>query len=159
MLATAKSMASSPNQLTEDSSLLVLSVSSSQNALDSSLVLLATPSNTHLLGQVKRSDEKHIEAGNGGDPLNVLNARSRLDLHSDGDALLCTLGIVGSGVDSGEGMGRKHGPVAPGAEGRILAVADDLGGVLLYGIISGQCYSCLQIYSILRAPRCGTWVS
>lgn len=60
--------------------------------------------------------------------------------------MLRALGVVGSGVDSGEGMGSEHRSVAPGAEGRVLAVLDDLGGVLLQWISSGQCCGLLDSF-------------
>lgn len=119
--------------LTEDSSLLAIGVSSSQDTLDSSLVLLATASNTHLLGEIEGSDKENVDPRCGGNLLDVLNTGTRLDLHGYGHTLLGALVVLGAGVDSGERMRGKHGAVATGSERRVLAPANDLGSINLYG--------------------------
>lgn len=76
-------------------------MSSSQNSLNSALMLLTTAGHTHLLSEIKRSDEKDVDTRDSGDLLHILNTRPRLDLDSHGNTVIGTIIIIGPGVNAG----------------------------------------------------------
>lgn len=135
---------------------------SGQDTLDSRLVLLATASNTHLLGEIEGPDEEDVDAWGCGNLLYILNAGSRLDLHGHGHSLLGTLVVLGAGVDSGERVRGEHGAVATASKRRVLAPADDLGSINLYGgvvVVRTILVGDLEAFLRMEIPPSGTWES
>jgi hypothetical protein len=53
-------------------------------------------------------------------------------LHANGHTGVRLVVVVGTGVDSGEGVGSEHGAIAASALGRITSVLDNIGGINLW---------------------------
>lgn len=117
-------------KLTENGSFLACTVGGLEYTADSGFMLRTARYNTHLLGQIKRANQKHIHAVNPCNGIGILNALPRLNLDCNDKCLLCTL-IIGwiargharNGVDS------KDGSIAACTPGRILAEPDNACGV------------------------------